>query len=442
MLVENLNVLQNIFLGRELCKIQRFKIWPKEGLMLDIAERFLASYEIPTTLIHELPKNLSNEQKQITAIARALLHPCKLLLLDDALASLNFQRQQKLLDHIKQFSAQNGAVIVNSDDLKNIFAVTNRILVLYQGKQIALKTTSETTPREIVELIVGSARQEQVTPVIWAFENYHAAQKQAEELRQTQQVLMQNLEAQDSLNRQLIERMRNQLQALDHLNLALQDANRRLMTEREAERKSLARELHDQVIQDLLSFNYQLESVENEIPKDIRTKELASIRDGIRQVVGSLRQICSDLRPPTIDSHGLATAIRSLAHEWAKQSKLPVELDIDPEIGRLPEPIELSIFRIVQEGLSNVRKHAKASNVKLSLMRTPSTGLMMKIEDDGRGIDNPVNLTALSQKKHFGLIGISERVSLLGGTMKVEPSKAGGLSLIIEIPSPYPILNS
>ncbi|MEW6651325.1 MAG: sensor histidine kinase, partial [Chloroflexota bacterium] len=310
--------------------------------------------------------------------------------------------------------------------------------VLYQGNQVTLRKTSETTAREIVELIVGSYRRERVTPVIWAFENYYAAQQQAEDLRRSQTHLQRSLEQQDNLNRQLIERLGEQLKALDRLNQALQEANRRLMTEREAERKALARDLHDQVIQDLLSFNYQLESVENETIDAGFSKELSKIRNGIRQVIGGLRQLCSDLRPPTIDSHGLPSAIRSLAHQWSDQTGIPVELEIDVGLGRLPEPIELSVFRIIQEGLSNVRKHASADQVRINLLRTATASLVVQISDNGKGVKGTINLERLSQEKHFGLIGISERVSLLGGNMKVKSQSKGGLELSIEIPSPYP----
>ena len=441
-LVDNMNVLHNIFLGQEICRGNRFKFWPKEGEMADVARAFLADFDIQPELISEYPTNLTNEQKQIVAIGRSLCRPSKLLLLDNAVSALSFQRQQKLLSRIKELSAQNVAVILSSDDLKHIFALTNRILVLVQDRQLTLRSTAETTPREVVELIVGSNRQEQVTPVIWAFENYYAAQKQDDELRRAQQTLKQNLKAQDSLNRQLIERMNAQMESLDRLNLALQEANRRLMTERETERKALARELHDQVIQDLLSFNYQLEDTENEITDETLRNDLANIRDGIRNVVSSLRETCSDLRPPTIDSHGLSAAIRSLMHQWAKQSGIQVDLDIDPALGRLPEPIELSVFRIIQEGLRNVRKHAKASSVTLTLRRTPNASLVVRLRDNGQGMIKPINLGMLSEEKHFGLVGISERVSLLGGSMRVDSSASGGLELLIEIPSPSPIIST
>jgi signal transduction histidine kinase len=250
--------------------------------------------------------------------------------------------------------------------------------------------------------------------------------------------LRENLEAQDSLNRRLIERLRDQVTALDQLNVALQAAHRRLLTEREQERKYLARELHDQVIQDLLSFNYRLEEAENDTPVAPRREELAAIRAGIRQVVIDLRQLCSGLRPPTIDSHGLPAAIRSHAQEWADRNGVTLTLEIDPGLGRLPEAIELSVFRIVQEGLSNIRKHAAARQVRLCLQRTPTASLLVRLADDGRGLAEPLDLANLSARKHFGLLGISERIALLGGAMQIESPPGGGVVLQVEIPSPDP----
>lgn len=440
-LVDDLDILHNVFLGRELCGPDWFPILPQEDRMMQVVRTLAATFELPLDLIEQRVAVLSSEQRQIVALARAFSRPARLVLLDDALAVLSFARQQILLDQIKALAAQNVAIIMSSDDLKQIFAVTDRVLVLYQGRQIALRRTSESTPREIVELIVGSNRQERVTPVIWAFENYYAAQQQAEELRLAQLELRQNLEAQGSLNRQLIDRLHNQVEALDRLNLALQQVSRRLITEREAERKALARELHDQIIQDLLSYNYQLEEVEGDIVEEGLLQKLADIREGIRQVVGSLRSLCSDLRPPTIDYHGLSAAIRSLVSQWSEQTGIEVELEIDPALGRLPEIIELSVFRIIQEGLSNVRKHAAATRVNLNLQRAPTASLLVAMVDNGHGVAGPINLADLTEQKHFGLVGISERVSLLGGTLQVTSSPGGGLALQIEIPSPYPSIN-
>jgi signal transduction histidine kinase len=147
------------------------------------------------------------------------------------------------------------------------------------------------------------------------------------------------------------------------------------------------------------------------------------------------------LRPPTLDHHGLSAAIDSLAHEWEKRSNIRVHLEIDPALGRLPETIELSVFRIVQEGLSNIRKHSFARHVRLSVQRTPSASLLVRLEDDGQGLSVPPDLASLTVNKHFGLVGISERVALLGGLMNIESSRGGGMILQVEIPSPYPAVS-
>jgi signal transduction histidine kinase len=159
-------------------------------------------------------------------------------------------------------------------------------------------------------------------------------------------------------------------------------------------------------------------------------------------VVGDLRQLCSDLRPPTIDSHGLSAAIRSLAQEWAERSGIDLQLEIDPALGRLPEPIELSVFRIVQEGLNNIRKHASARQVRLTLQRSSTASLIVRLQDDGIGLAAPPDLVSLTTGKHFGLLGISERVALLGGNMQIESTPGGGVILRVEIPSPYPSVNT
>ena len=180
-LADNLPVLHNIFLGREVCRRARLKLDPDEKQMAEAASRFLDAFEMPENFLQMRPASLPEEQRQIIALARAMVRPGRLLLLDDALAPLSYARQNKLLEYIRALAARDVAVIISSDDLKHLFTVTDRILVLYQGRALALRSTAETSAREIVELIVGTNRQAQITPVIWAFENYHAAKQQAED---------------------------------------------------------------------------------------------------------------------------------------------------------------------------------------------------------------------------------------------------------------------
>ncbi len=438
LLAENLDVIANVSLGRDVS-------WPRAGGVPDEVSMTRHAVDVlsefdAAQLVNIRVSNLSDEQRQIVAIARALCRPARLLLLDDVLAALSYDRQTRMLDHIRRLAQSGVAVIIASDNLKHLFAVTQRVVVLYEGRITAERNTADSTPREIVELMVGSTRQDRVTPIIWALESYHQVQQQTEELYRTQAMLRQSLEQRDTLNQQLLERLRQQVEILDQLNVALQAAQRRLMTEREEERKFLARELHDQVIQDLLSFNYRLENIESDVDDERQQQELADVRQSVRNVVAELRQLCSDLRPPTIDAHGLTAAIRSLAEEWAERNEVDLQLSIDPMLGRLPEALELSVFRIVQEGLNNIHTHARAQRVNLCVERTPTASVLVRLVDDGQGLSKPINLAELSASKHFGLLGISERVALLGGTMQVESRQTSGMVLQVEIPSPYPSL--
>ena len=438
--VEQLSVLQNIFLGREIAWPFRMGV-PNWRRMHRIAGELLREFDLPPDFLSESVSNLTDEQRQLISLMRAFSQPARLLLIDDMLSSLSFSRQEVLIESIRKKAKQGVGIIICSEDIKHLFQATDRILVLYNGRLSADWRTEDCTPKDVVERIVGSSKREQVTPVIWALENYHKAQQQTEELFRLQAELHESLEVSDTLNRQLVEKLSQQVQAMDQLNLALQNTQRRLLTEREEERKALARELHDSVIQDLLSINYRLEDLENAEDKALsgqHGEELHAIRDAIRDVVGDLRQVCRNLRPPTIDNHGLSSAIPSLVREWEDRTGISVHLEIESGLGRLPESIELSTFRIIQEALNNVSKHARARNVYLLLQRTPANNLLIRVSDDGQGFNVPKDLALFSEQKHFGLIGISERAALLGGSMHIQSSQDTGLTLEVEIPLPSP----
>ena len=123
-------------------------------------------------------------------------------------------------------------------------------------------------------------------------------------------------------------------------------------------------------------------------------------------------------------------------NDWSDRIGTPLTLEMPSDLGRLPEDIELSVFRIVQEGLSNVRKHAGASCVAICLKHTSPRTLMVSIADNGRGLPEGFDLSALSADGHYGLLGISERIALLGGRLKLQNQASGGLRLEAEIPHP------
>jgi len=381
--------------------------------------------------------NLSSEQRQMIAIARAMTRPCKLIIIDDPTLLLSYPYQQKLLSLIQTWQAQGTAVIFSSNNIDHLLAVTDRIIVLRRGRRIAEYRTDEVDREDIVAAMVGTSDRQQLTPIIWALDSYYRAREQAEKLRYSQALLERDLASQDTLKRQLIDQLAEQINALDSANAALQDAQRRLLTELEQERKHLAREIHDQVIQDLVSVNYQLEEIGSvPVATPALRDELENIRNSIRLLVDDLRHICGNLRPPTIDSLGLGAALQSYTYDWSKRTGIAVTLDLDANLGRLPEAIELSIFRIVQEGLSNVRKHANATAVRIGLRHTSPRTLMISIADNGQGLTDDFDLAGLSKEGHYGLLGISERVALLGGRLKLQNQASGGLLIQAEIQHP------
>ena len=109
---------------------------------------------------------------------------------------------------------------------------------------------------------------------------------------------------------------------------------------------------------------------------------------------------------------------------------------MDEQPGRLPETLELSIFRIVQEGLANVRSHARASEVQVVLRHTSPRTLMISIADNGRGLPKGFDLAGLAADGHFGLLGIGERVALMEGRLSFQNQATGGALLQVEIPHP------
>lgn len=438
-LAENMDITSNIFLGSEMGWPTPGKLttWLKPSKMDQGAMSILAQLDMPITSLREKVVNLSSEQRQLIAIARVMTQPAKLILIDDPIALLHYAYQQKLLSLIQNWQQQGTAIIFSSHNLDHLFAVTDRIIVLRQGQLVANYRTDETTREEIVAALLGTIDRQQLTPAIWALDSYFRARQQAEEMHHQQRLLEENLAEQGSLNQQLFNQLSQQVQALDRANMSLQDAQRRLLTQREQERKHLARELHDQVIQDLLGVNYQLEEIgeDDEVESDL-SERLGRVRHHIRTFVDDLRRICENLRPPVIDSLGLGVALESYAEGWSERHGIRVSLELNSNLSRLPEATELSIFRIVQEGLNNIRKHAKATTVKISLKHTSPRMIQILIADNGQGIATDFDLSALTSQGHYGLLGISERVALLGGRLKIQNQTDGGLFLQVEIPHP------
>ncbi|MCP4538243.1 MAG: hypothetical protein GY832_13975 [Chloroflexi bacterium] len=232
----------------------------------------------------------------------------------------------------------------------------------------------------------------------------------------------------------LVEMLRRQLDEIRASRETLSQAQHQLLRSREEERSRLARDLHDGPIQTLVGLNMQLglllTSLDDEhIPPD---KALTTMRAEVRALLSELRQVCAELRPPMLDTLGLGAAIRALAEDWSTQSNVPVTLDLpsNAELCSLPDDISVNLYRVVQEALSNVARHAEARQAAIYLSWENSS-LTLTIQDDGRGFAVPDTFHDLTTHGHFGLVGMQERIDLIGGTWVVKSRPGTGTTIQI-----------
>ncbi len=438
-LAENLDITSNIFLGNEIAIpfLKNFLKIPNQLAMDQKAMSLLNRLQVEYSSLREQVYNLSLEKRQMIAIAQVMTGSPELIIVDEPTQVLSYPYQKILLNLITQWQQEGITIIFFSNNLDHLLDVTDRILVLREGFCAAEFVTEDADREEIIASLVGTTNYQQLIPIIWALDNHYQAGDQASKLQFGQMLLEQEDFEQKEVYNQLVNRLTEQITAMDSANQALKNTQRRLITESEQERKYLAREIHDQIIQDLLSTNYQLEELENKFNTvDQLQNDLFYIQENIRGMIDDLRNICGNLRPPTIDSLGLNAAIQSFAQDWSKRSGIEIDLDLDQEIGRLSETIELSIYRIVQESLNNIYKHSSATQAKIALKRTSPRALMIYIEDNGSGIQENIPLESYSKEGHFGLLGIDERISLLGGRLRLQNKESGGFILQAEIPHP------
>jgi signal transduction histidine kinase len=206
--------------------------------------------------------------------------------------------------------------------------------------------------------------------------------------------------------------------------------HRQLLHAREDERKFLARELHDEAIQALVGLNYRLAQMENGAAGDLQAE--------VRRIVEDLRGMIRTLRPPALDNFGLVTAIRSHVRELGEAGgeTARIDLRVDGDTERwLPEDIQLCLYRVMQEALINVEKHAAARHVQVTLDIQPKE-VTLEIRDDGRGFRLPQHLGSLLEQDHFGLVGLRERLELARGSLQIFSSPGEGTRLAASVPLP------
>jgi signal transduction histidine kinase len=216
--------------------------------------------------------------------------------------------------------------------------------------------------------------------------------------------------------------------AIENAGSVRRDALRRAVQAQEAERRRLARELHDETGQALTSILLGLSAVESAESAEAAQAAAAELRGLVVRTLQDVRRLAVELRPSALDDFGLEPAVRRLGQTVGENGGLDVLVEVRLGEERLPPDVETALYRIVQEALTNVVKHAGAAHVRVVVTRKPESVAVI-VEDDGRGFD-----AGEISAEGLGLLGMRERVQLLDGTLEIDPKSGSGTTLVVELP--------
>lgn len=206
----------------------------------------------------------------------------------------------------------------------------------------------------------------------------------------------------------------------------------RVITAQEEERKRIARELHDSTSQTLTSLLVGLRMMETNCVGCAVHNRAQELRQIAAQTLDEVHDLAMQLRPRLLDDLGLAAALRRLVNDWQARHQIMVDVLIHLGDQRLPSPVETALYRIVQETLTNVARHAQASSVSVLVERRGKEAVVV-VEDDGVGF-NPGNKAGGGKEHHLGILGMRERAELLGGHLTIESAPGAGTSVFVQIP--------
>ncbi len=222
---------------------------------------------------------------------------------------------------------------------------------------------------------------------------------------------------------------------LDERNRRLRQLSERAINAHEAERKDIARSLHDDTGQALTTIIISLERLEKQIPPDLPElkSKIAAVSRLASQTLNELRTVISGLRPSILDDLGLAPAIRWYALQTLEEVGIHFEIHASNDLAGLPSDVNTTLFRIAQEGINNIARHSRARKATITLTQEGDRILML-IQDDGVGFDPGQNGANSDTRQHWGLAGIRERADLIGGMVQVRSHPGEGVALEILAP--------
>lgn len=203
----------------------------------------------------------------------------------------------------------------------------------------------------------------------------------------------------------------------------------------EEERKRISHELHDDTIQTLVVLSRRLDTMASEnkeLSADSR-HELEEIWQQINDIIKEVRRLSQDLRPAALDRLGLSPALECLASQVTEHSGIATNVSVVGKQRRLPEEIELVLFRITQEALRNIWRHSQANKAEI-MVKFDKNKVKVNVTDNGQGFHVPDKIEDLARQGKLGLAGMYERAQLIGGTLKISSKEGKGTDVIIELP--------
>jgi signal transduction histidine kinase len=263
---------------------------------------------------------------------------------------------------------------------------------------------------------------------VWAHDEIGEVQEEfnlmVKDLRESNATLVQQRQELEKLNQENSQL----LNELGSKNSRLEQLLHHAISAQEAERKRLARELHDETGQSLTSILLRLKVLQSETDLDVIQDRLNGLRYLTNQTLEEVRRLALDLRPMALDDLGLVPAIRWYVQQYSERNSLDIKLNVAENIQRLPADLEIVLYRAVQEGLTNITRHAQAKNATINLERLPSS-VWLTITDNGKGIQPGSN-----NRGGMGLEGMRERVMLVGGKLRLDSTQGIGTQIVIELP--------
>jgi signal transduction histidine kinase len=205
-----------------------------------------------------------------------------------------------------------------------------------------------------------------------------------------------------------------------------------LLTAQEADRRRISRDLHDDINQRLATLSMELRRIEKDPsnnPEPLRDG-IRRVSDGLTALSGDVRQMAYRFHPSILDDLGLLKAVRRLVNEFSERTGIPSSFVCKDRTGTLPPDVTICIYRVVQECLSNISRHAKASQVEVELIGE-SDGLSLSVRDNGVGFDNSHEA---QMSGHLGLLSMKERIRMVKGTLEVESTPLQGTEIRVDIP--------